>query len=206
MEFDLNLNNIEQRANQAIFSDGLTEILMGIFLIFYGGVLTTDVVPFIPIVLFVIFFGKPAIEKIKIKYIYPRIGYVKLPPEPQSTFKGIGIGALIMVIGMLALMAASIFIKGSAEGIPFFLTYFVPPVSGVFMAIGPIWMAQRYGIKRGYIWAALFILSGILIPVFDIEIGYAAVGLMCSIVGLIILLVGSIIFSRFIRNNKPVTN
>lgn len=206
MDFNLNLNEIERRANQAVFKDGLTEMLMGAFLIFYGGVLTTKAVPFFPFIIVVIFFGKPIIEKIKEKYIYPRAGYVKLPPEPQSTYNGIGISVIAMVIGLIALMGASILIKGTTQGITFFLTYIVPPVTGVFMAIGPFWMAKNFSIWRGYIWAALFVLSGIAMPLFNIEIGYSAVGLMCTVVGFIILITGTTIFFRFLRNNEPVAS
>jgi hypothetical protein len=205
MSTNLDLKEIERRANQVIFQDGLTEIVLGTFLVLYGGALTTEAFPWYLIVLAAIFLGKPAIERIKTKYIYPRTGYVKLPPEPKSTGKGIAIVAAASIVGLIALMALSMLIVGRSQGMIIFLTYIVPPVTGILMAIGPLWMVQKYGLLRGYVWAGLFVLSGFAIPLLDIAIGYQAVGLMCLIGGLVILLAGSIIFIRFLRSNQPQT-
>jgi len=205
MSTKLDLKEIERRANHAVFQDGLTEIILGVFLVFYGGSLSIDTFPFYFILLFAIIFGKPAIERIKTKFIYPRTGYVKLPPEPKSTGKGIVTTAFIVIIVLVGMLALSMGILGNDQGKMIFLTYIVPPVSGFLMAIGPIWMGQKYGLTRGYIWAGLFILSGFAIPLLNIETGYKAVGLMCTLVGLVILLTGSIIFRKFIRGNEPQT-
>jgi hypothetical protein len=50
----------------------------------------------------------------------------------------------------------------------------------------------------GYVWAALFALGGIAIPLFDIS-GYQAVGLLCTVMDLLILVTGAIMFVRFLR-------
>lgn len=205
MSVKLNLDEIKRRANYSVFQDGLMEIVLGTFLLLYGSSLTIQSFPWFIVVLVAVFLGKPALERIKAKYIYPRTGYVKMPPEPKSTGKGIAITALVSVILLVGLMALSMFAMGRSEGLLFFLTYIVPPVSGVLMAIGPVWMGQKYGMMRGYIWAALFFLSGFAMPLFNIAIGYEAVGLMCTIVGLVILLTGSIIFINFLRSNEPQT-
>jgi hypothetical protein len=205
MSINIDLKEIERRANHAAYQDGLNEIILGAFLFFYGGMLTTRAISFLPLMLLVVFFAKPAVEKIKARYIYPRTGYVKLPPEPESTGRGIGIAAIVMVIVLLGLMGLSILTKGTDQGLIFFLTYIVPPISGVLMAIGPVWMGQKYGLIRGYIWAALFVISGIAMPIFNIETGYEAVGLMCTLVGLVILATSTIIFMRFIRRHEPQT-
>ena len=205
MSTNVDLKDIERRANYAAVQDGLTEIVLGLFLVLYGGSLNITSFPWFLIVLAAVFVGKSGLERIKIKYIYPRTGYVKLPPEPKSTGKGIVTVAIASIVGLLALMALSIGFLGFGQGMNLFLTYIVPPVSGLLMAIGPVWMGQKYGMVRGYIWAGLFILSGLAIPLFSIETGYKAVGLMCAVVGFIILLTGSIIFAKFIRSNEPQT-
>lgn len=205
MSTNMDLKEIERRANHVVFQDGLTEIVLGLFLVLYGGTLTIETFPWFIIVLIAVFLGKPGLERIKIKYIYPRTGYVKLPPEPKSTGKGIVITAIAAVLALVGAMVISITIRGMSQGMNFFFRYIVPPVSGFLMAIGPVWMGQKYGLTRGYIWAGLFILSGLAIPFLNIETGYAAVGLMCALVGFIILLTGSIIFASFIHSNEPQT-
>ena len=79
------------------------------------------------------------------------------------------------------------------------MTYILPPCTGFMMAIGPFWLGQTYGLVRGYVFASIFLLSGIAMPVFGIASGYEAVGLLCTIVGLITLTVGVIMFARFLR-------
>ena len=204
MTTKLNFNEIKKRANHAAFQDGLTEILMGLFLFFYGGALATNSLSAgVVFIIAVIFTGKPVIERIKKHYIYPRTGYVRLPPDPNTTAKGIGISALLMVVALLTALGLSMVFLGQSPGLEFFLTYIVPPVSGFMLAIGPFWLGQTYGMARGYLWAALFVLGGIAMPVFGIASGYEAVGLICTVMGLITMTTGTIVFARFIRSNPP---
>ncbi len=204
MSVKINLKEIERKANYAAYQDGLMEIFMGLFLFFYGGALATDAlsVGFIFIIL-AVFFAKPAIEWIKKGYIYPRIGYVKLPEDPHTTGKGIAISAVIMIIALLSAMGISIAVMGQKAGLDFFLTYIVPPASGFMLAIGPYWLGQTYGLTRGYILAAIFVLGGFAMPVFGIASGYEAVGLLCTFVGLLALGIGTFMFVRFIRKYPP---
>jgi hypothetical protein len=206
MTTPIDLKEIEKRANYAAYQDGLMEIAMGLFLFFYGGALATDTLSVAIIFIIVtIFFGKRSFERIKQRYIYPRIGYVKLPEDPNTTGKGIGIAAVVMVVALLGAMFISMAILGQDPGLAFFLTTIVPPASGFMLAIGPFWLGQTYGLVRGYVWAVLFVLGGIAMPVFSIESGYQAVGLLCTVMGLLTLTTGMIMFVRFIRR-YPVAN
>ena len=200
----IDLKDIEKRANYAAYQDGLMEIFMGLFLFFYGGALATDTLSVgIIFIIVTVFFGKRALERIKQRYIYPRIGYVKLPEDPNTTGKGIAISAVVMVVTLLGAMFISMAILGQDAGLDFFLTYIVPPASGFMLAIGPYWLGQIYGLVRGYVWAALFVLGGIAMPVFSIASGYQAVGLLCTVMGLLTLTTGTIMFVRFIRKYSP---
>jgi len=206
MSASFDLKEIERRANYAAFQDGLTEIFMGLFLFFYGGALATDAlaVGFVFIIV-TVFFAKPLIERIKKRYIYPRAGYVKLPDDPNTTGKGIAISAVIMIVALLGSMGVSMAVLGQRAGLDFFLTYIVPPASGFMLAIGPFWLGQTYGLTRGYVLAAIFILGGIAMPVFGIASGYEAVGLLCTFVGLLALGMGTFMFVHFIRKYPPET-
>lgn len=204
MSIPIDLIEIERRANHAAFQDGLMEIAMGLFLFFYGGSLASDNLPIgIVMILVAVFFGKPLIERIKQRYIYPRSGYVKLPDDPHTTGKGIAISVLVMVVALLSVMAISMTVLGQKPGLNFFLTYIVPPASGLMLAIGPYWLGQTYGLARGYFLAVLFILGGIAMPLFGIASGYEAVGLLCTVMGLIALLIGGFMFVRFLRKYPP---
>ena len=201
MSIAIDLKEIERRANYAALQDGLMEILMGLFLFFYGGTLATNTLPLGTVLIVVtVFFAKPLIERIKKRYIYPRIGYVKLPGDPHTTGKGIAISAVVMVIALLGALGISMAVLGQKPGLNFFLTYIVPPASGFMLAIGPYWLGQTYGLTRGYVWAILFALGGIAMPLFGISSGYAAVGLLCTVMGVLILVTGIVMFVRFIRS------
>jgi hypothetical protein len=199
MSNNLNLEEIKKRANHAALQDGLMEVFMGLFLFFFGGALATNVGAGVPFIVLAIFFAPPFIERIKVRYIYPRIGYVKLPPDPNTTGKGIVTAAVLFVVFLLGSMGVSMGLLGSDAGLELFMTYILPPSAGFMMAIGPFWLGQTYGLVRGYIMAGLFLLSGIAIPVFGIGSGYEGVGLLCTIAGLIALVVGIIMFARFLR-------
>jgi hypothetical protein len=195
-EFDL--DEIKKRANAAALQDGLMEVFMGLFLVFFGGSMTTNVAVGIPFIVLAIFFTNPMIERIKVRYIYPRIGYVKLPPDPKTTGKGIAAAAVLFVVVLLGAMGISMGLKGKDAGLEFFMTYIVPPSSGFMLGIGPFWLGQTYGLFRGYLWATLFVLGGIAMPLFRIASGYEAVWLLCTVVGLLILIVGIVLILRFL--------
>jgi hypothetical protein len=202
----IDLKEIQKRANYAAYQDGLMEIFMGLFLFFYGGALATSTLPLgVIFIILTIFFGRRSFERVKQRYIYPRIGYVKLPEDPHTTGKGIVISAVIMVVALLGAMGVSMAVLGQEPGLNFFLNYIVPPVTGFMLAIGPYWLGQTYGLVRGYLWAALFVLGGIAMPVFRIASGYEAVGLLCTVIGLFVLGTGTTMFVRFIRR-YPVSN
>jgi hypothetical protein len=206
MTTSIDLKEIERRANYAAFQDGLMEIAMGLFLFFFGGALATNTLPLaIVFVVVTIFFGQRLIERIKQRYIYPRTGYVKLPEDPNTTGKGIAIVAVVMVVALLGALGISMALLGQQAGLDFFQTYILPPTTGFMMAIGPYWLGQTYGLMRGYLWAVLFVLGGIAMPVFSIASGYEAVGLLCTGMGLLILITGTIMFAHFIREN-PVSS
>jgi len=196
----IDLKEIERKANYAAFQDGLMEIFMGLFLIFFGGGMATKATSIqIVAIIFTIFFANPILKRVKKRFIYPRVGYVKLPQEDETNPKGIGIAAAIFVVFLLGSLGMMLWIMGVDAGMDFWMTYILPPSTGFMMAIGPFWLGQTYGLVRGYVFAALFLLLGIIIPVFGIASGYEAVGLLCTTVGATTLTVGIIMFTRFLR-------
>jgi len=195
----LDLKEIERRAEQSVFQDGLMEIMMGGFLLVFGASLATSMGLTLFISLLVIFLGNPVLERLKKRYIYPRIGYVKLRPEKEADPKGIALAGILFVVIMLASMGLFPLAMGKERGWAFWFNHFFPASTGFMLAIGPFWLGETYGVKRGYVFAALFLLSGIAIPVLGIASGYEAVGLECLLVGAISLISGVIMFARFLR-------
>jgi hypothetical protein len=185
--------------HQSVFQDGLMEIMMGGFLLVFGASLAMDM-KWIPLIisLLVIFLGNPLLERAKKRYVYPRIGYVKLRPEKEADPKGIVVAAIVFVVILLGSGLFSLAI-GKDRGWAFWFKYFLPGSTGFMLAIGPFWLGETYGVRRGYVFAVLFLLSGIVIPVLGIAQGYEAVGFECLPVGVISLISGVIMFTRFLR-------
>ncbi len=198
----IDLSEIQRRANYAAYQDGLVEIFMGVFLLFIAGAMQSKTA-IIPFAVITVFFAKPLLEHIKKRFIYPRTGYVRLPQDKEADAKGIAIATVVFIVVLLAALGISIVVKGSEVGLIFFMTYILPPFTGFMMAMGPYYLGETYGLKRGYLFAALFLLGGIAMPVFDIAVGYAAVALLCLVVGLIILITGITMFTRFIQKYSP---
>ena len=199
MSQNLDLKEIERRVHQSVFQDGLMEIIMGGFLLVVSALfaISMELIPLIS--LLVIFLGNPLLERAKKRYIYPRIGYVKLRPEKEADPKGIAAAVIVFVVVLLGSMGLFHITMGEDRGWAFWFNYFFPGSTGFMLAIGPFWLGETYGVQRGYVFAALFLLSGIAIPVLGIASGYEAVGLECLLVGVISLISGVIMFTRFLR-------
>jgi len=199
MPQNLDLKEIERRVHQSVFQDGLMEIIMGGFLLVVGASLAMDMKWGVLLIsLLVIFLGNRLLERAKKRYVYPRIGYVKLRPEKEADPKGIVVAAIVFVVILLGSGLFTLAI-GKDRGWAFWFKYFLPGSTGFMLAIGPFWLGETYGVRRGYVFAALFLLSGIVIPVLGIASGYEAVGFECLLVGVISLISGVIMFTRFLR-------
>ncbi len=203
MSQNLDLKEIERRVHQSVFQDGLMEIMMGGFLLVVGALFAISMKWILLISLLVIFLGNPLLERAKRRYIYPRIGYVKLRPEKEADPKGIAVAAIVFVV---ILLGSGLFTlaMGKDRGWAFWFKYFLPGSTGFMLAIGPFWLGETYGVRRGYVFAVLFLLSGIVIPVLGIASGYEAIGFECLLVGVISLISGVIMFTRFLRG-YPIT-
>jgi len=196
MSHNLDLKEIERRVQRSVYQDGLLEIFLGSFLLLLGVLFTIS-----PILVafsgFLAFLIKPLFERVKKRYIYPRIGYVKFGTEKEAA-KGIVATAAVFVVILLGSMGVFV-LTMKDHGRAFWFDYFFPAFAGFMTAFGPFWLGQTYNFKRGYVFAALFLLSGIAIPVLGIATGYNAVSLEWLLMGLVILVSGVIMFTRFLR-------
>lgn len=199
MSQDIDSNEVERRVQRSFYRDGLMEIFLGLYLLLVGGMLNS---PWpVGLVVLVIFLFKPAMEAVKKRLIYPRIGYVKFRPEKESSPRDI-----FAVVGILILiLAGSVFgfvkVLGQDHGWTFWFYRFVPAYVGFIMAIGPVSTASRYGIKRWYLLGVLFVVSGVAIPFLNLESGYEAIALQCLLMGCTALFSGLVMFTRFIRTH-----
>jgi MFS family permease len=202
MSQSLDLKEVEQRVLQSVYQDGLMEIFLGGFLLMFGVLfaIRSRLASFSVLLIFLL---NPLLERAKKRYIYPRIGYVKLRPEKQADTKGIVIVVGVLTAILLGALGVFVLAMGRERGLPLWLNHFFPAFAGFMLAIGPFWWGQTFGVRRGYVLAALFLLSGILIPVLGMATGYEAVALECMLVGMVSLISGTVLFTRFLRRYPP---
>jgi hypothetical protein len=203
MDIKIDLKEVERRANYAASQDGLLDIFLGVFLIFFGGAMASRV-SLVPFAFLVVILANPLLKRIKSRYIYPRVGYVRLPQENESEAKGIVIAAVVFMLFLVASLAVISWWLGLSAGKDFWMTYILPPSTGFALAIGPFWLGQTYGLVRGYVYAVLLLLLGLAIPLSKTASGYEAVGLLCLIFGIIALAVGVFLFARFLKKYPAV--
>lgn len=196
----IDLKEIERRAKHAAFQDGLIEIFMSVLLVLIGLLLAINknLVAFSVLLIFIL---TPALERAKEHFITPRIGYVRFPQDSPREARGILWATAIFVVVILAAWGIFAWVMGANQGFSVWLGYFVPGFTGFMLAFGPFYLGQIYGLWRGYALAALSLLGGIAIPALGIAQGYAAISLLCLILGSIALLMGGIAFSLFLRKN-----
>lgn len=194
-----NLRGIELEALRAYYQDGLMELLMGVLLLFAGGLFYVGSQLVIFVVLW-IFLMKPVWEWLKQRITYPRIGYVNFPVDPEAG-KGILKALLIFFLVMAVILVGLSLLLGSERGLDLWLQRVIPALVGVLLACGPIYAAQTYGLKHWYGLAALFVVSGLVVPFLADGSVYTKIAIQISIVGIVSLLIGLGLLVNFIRTH-----
>ena len=190
---------VEQRAVRATVRDGITELLLGLTLLFFGVVfyLAPPLGAFGALLPFAL---NPLGRLLKNRFVYPRTGYAKLA-ERAHAVRGILITAVAAIAILLASWAIFGLHKGWDIGTTLWMDYFIPAFAGLLMAIGPWTVAHRFRLVRWYFFAASFVVGGVLIPVLGIASGYSAVALQSSIVGGLSVVYGVGLFLSFIHRH-----
>ena len=191
------MDNVEMRAMRATIRDGVTELQLGSLLLVFG-VLLYLVMPFavlgalFPLVLI------PIGKSLKRRFVYPRIGYAKVSRQPHA-MRGVVIAGVVFVVAVLGALGVFSLILGFDRGSSLWLSHFVPAFGGAVTAIGPWVVAQTYRLIRWYVFAVLFVLGGICLPLFNIATGYDAVALECAVVGGLSFVNGIGLFLTFLK-------
>jgi hypothetical protein len=191
------LHSVELKAMQATARDGITEMFLGGMLLVFSWLFSLET----PLAVFGALFPlilNPLGKFLKRKFVYPRIGYAKVSRQPHA-FRNIGFAAVGFIVFILASLGVFALILGFEPGYSLWLSHFVPAVAGLMMAIGPWVVARTYRLAHWYILAALFVLGGICLPLFNVATGYTAVFLETAIVGGLSLVFGIGLFVTFLR-------
>lgn len=193
MRQQVDLQEIEQKAFRDSQQDGLMEFVMGICLLAMSTRLISRVlIGMFPIAMLLF---KPALEAMRKRFTYPRIGYVKLiPDKPKDAISGIALITLIVI----AVMAVAFILLADIWDFNLWLKW-VPVWAGVVLAIMFVSLVSKSGTNRYYIFALYSLIAGFvlaIVPFAEVETGtlfyFLAMGLLLTPFGLVL-------FIRFLR-------
>jgi MFS family permease len=193
----IDLKEIERRVFASYFHDGMWDLYGGLILLGFGLTMLTgwDYLMFAVVAIAMV----PLL--IRKRIVIPRLGIVKFSQERQTKTKKSRLVAMI-ILSFTALLGMVFFILFSTNTMPQWLEiwmhdYFLVFFGGMIAVIVAV-AAFLVSVKRFYAYALLvflaFLIASILRPQ-DME------GIPITVVGGLVLLSGTIMFIRFLRNN-----
>jgi uncharacterized membrane protein HdeD (DUF308 family) len=194
------LLKIERGTYRESMKDGLTEFLLGIVLCVIPGLMLKSY--FVPIfVVFYIIFLPQGIEAFRRKYTYPRTGYVKFREEktPKLTL-GVAAAVLLAFITIIAILySLSIGVIDR-----YFIWKWLPTVFGVIMVGPSLYLRDKTGQNRYYLWGVLTTISGLAVSLAPFISAEVSLAVYMFSWGSVFMVLGIIRFVIFIRNNPVI--
>ncbi len=157
------LKMLEQDSYGEFMQDGLTETLLGLVFLVFPLLLTEPGFVSIFVVFYIIFIPQ-VVEVFRKKYTYPRIGYVKLhEDEPPKLSLGVAIVVLLIFIGIISVLYG-LFTNLIDR---FFIYRWLPAVFGFIMWGPSLYLKDKTGQNKYYLFGLLMSITGILIGLAD---------------------------------------
>ena len=191
----MNGKTTDRLAYRESMQTGLADMMIASFFIVPAVVIGRPVLTWLYLVPLLLL--GPAYRALKRKYIEPRLGYAELQNEPPGRLLG-GIALFGMVA--VAILALGLMVSGTIDD-PSQWRRWSPALAGVLFAGGLLYAGRRSGLLRYHLLALVSVAGGILIAL-RLESGtYLGVRIYLLGMGIIVLLNGLLLFSRFTRNH-----
>jgi hypothetical protein len=196
MENSIDLKKIKQKTYRYSQQDGLIEIVMGAFFVFYGGyfyhVLSGFTSKFPWGIIFVFGFSYIIIEWIRKRVTYPRIGRVKIIEEIKLLYV---VPAAVTLIAVPLIAYIAYLVSWNIDPyVPWLPALFGVMLAGLFQ--GTI---KNISDICYYAFVTLSVVSGILLSLFDFASPDTSILAFFLIVGISLLIFGVGKFLHFIR-------
>lgn len=193
METNLDVRTITQNAVRDSLQDGLMEFFLGIYFLLTGVLIQADLTT---LFILLIFFAPAVLKRMKERFTYPRIGYVKFTEEDRNAGRKV-LAALLAAVIALGLV---LFLRRN-DDFARTLYQWVPLIPAFVLIFVLVATGQRSGLKRFYVMGALALAVGLLIPFVNLPGKMDNIALYLFVMGAILLPWGAIIFVNFLRNN-----
>lgn len=201
MNKKINLKDLEQKTYNEFLIDGITEILAGFLLLFSPLFIINPI--FVVFVPFLLFLSPQALEKIKQRITYPRIGRVEFKEEEEIDSYSVkeslrNLLALLLVVIILTFAFMMAF-EGEILDISEWYSW-VPFMFGIIMFGPSLFLVEKTGQRYYYFFGIFSSLLGLQISILDFPDILDGMFLYFSILGLLVLILGIIKYIWFIRH------
>ncbi len=194
MNEEPDLRELEQHTFRVAHQDGLIEILSGLMIMAIGILLVNRI--FVVYVAILIVFQAVAIEGIKERYTYPRIGRVKLKPELETDYGPYWPVFAVAMIVALTSVIASIYIQNELIEI---VARWAPLIMGIGLLQQFVTRVQRSGLRGYYGVSAVITVLGAVFVFLEIPLAVDRMLVYLLIVGGCLFLAGVGSLVRFVR-------
>ena len=202
MSDNADILELEQETYKYSTQDGLDEILVGLGLIILACVIEVldsgsyDVFCWYGILLLLIIFRIPIMERLRRKVTYPRIGYVKAHQDEPSPF---------LVVVLFSVLTISVVVPLALVMIPSDISFYntglkyMPVSLGVVMILRSFFLTEKTGDRRYFAFGLLTVTTGLIFTLLEFKPPRAGPVLYVFGWGVVITLVSLTTFIRFIR-------
>ncbi len=200
MSEKINLKAIEQKTYNELMKDGITEILIGLILIFCP---IFFIAPFMVVFYFFpIFFGNAILTFIRERTTYPRIGRAELrlgeEKEDYSVKKNILVFFLFIVIIISIAVSIMFIVEGEIHDISI-LYKWVPFAFGLIMFGPSLYLVDKTGQKSYYLLGFFPTVLGLIFSLIVFPNTKFGLYLYFIVFGILMLILGIIRFVWFVR-------
>lgn len=199
MNEKLDLRKIEQQTFHEFMIDGITEILVGLVLLFVPVLLLMPVfVVFIPF--FILFGAEPLLDFIRERTTYPRIGRVELKTELEDfSVKRSVLEFLVLILGAVVITFIAMFIvEGEITNLQLWYKW-IPLCFGLIMFGPSLFLVEKTGQQRYYLLGAFTTIIGFFFSILNFPDEKMGMFLYFFTLGIIAIIIGIVRYNSFIR-------
>ncbi|MHA2252016.1 MAG: hypothetical protein ACXAD7_16755 [Candidatus Kariarchaeaceae archaeon] len=198
---DSDLKKMEQLTYREYLRDGLMEIFVGLLFIVSPGLISNPAFMGLYVVLAVLIFPK-VIERIRRKFTYTRLGYVKLKTDDDIKKNFLGTLAFVSMVAIITVLALLII---SDEPSNHDNWYKMAPFFYGMILFGPsAFLVEKSGLQRFWYYWLLGLISGFVITYISLNNDsygkFEGFFWYLGFWGISLILLGFIVFLRFLKD------
>lgn len=200
MNEKIDLKKIEQHTFHEFMIDGITEILVGILLIFMPVLFSIPIsVVFVPF--FILYGARPLVESIRERTTYPRLGRVEFKQEVEQEGYSVKKALFEFLLFILGALVITFFMMIIVEGeFNISLVYkWVPFLFGLIMFGPSLFLVDKTGLQRYYFIGVFSTILGFFFSLLEFPDNMLGLYLYFFTLGVLAIILGIIRYIRFVQ-------